>query len=239
MKRLLQFKQIYYDSQSIGGKTTVSFFNENDENDESVTSMSEDQAVKWLFQFKEFRHLFINEFFGNTDTIKTYYGLTEPFTTRNKKPGDIDLLLVNPNRPDKSIAFECKRVKAVTIENSNAKINNVEKIRNGVIQANKYQSLGFHQSYLMIILLDDGKLSKTPNVLFRETNKDLLKKMYDIPWNEPLNNDVGIIFIKVNQTTGIDINLSGGIGFCIDKLAQPLEQTSSMTNKIKDLMRKA
>ena len=231
------FKQIYYDVQPIGGKTKVSFFTEKKKNDVSVTSMSEDQAIKWLFQNESFRQFFIKDFFGNSNNIRSYFGLTEPFTTRNKKPGDIDLLLVNPNRPDKSIAFECKRVKALSIDNYSSKINNVEKIRHGVIQANKYQSLGFHQSYLLIILLDDGRHYNTPNTLFRNTSTDQLTHMYDIPWNEPLNNDVGIIFIKVNQTTSNHINLTGGIGFCIDKLAKPLEQTSSMTNKIKDLIR--
>jgi hypothetical protein len=237
MKRQMTFKQVFYDVQPIGDKTTVSFFTETNKNDETVTLMSEDQAIKWLFQNKPFRQLFIGGFFGDTKNIKTYFGLTEPFTTKNKKPGDIDLLFVDPDQPDKSVAFECKRVKALSIDNQTSKINNAEKIKHGVIQANKYQSLGFHQSYLVIILLDDGRHYNSPNILFRNTSTEQLKRVYDIPWNEPLHNDVGIIFITINQPTGNHINLTGGLGFCIDKLAQPLEQTVSMTNKIIDLIK--
>ena len=108
MKRTMIFKQIFYDAQPIGVKTTVSFFAESAENNECITLMTEDQAVKWLFQNSFFRQLFIEAFFENPNKIKYYFGLTEPFTTKNVKPGDIDLLLVDTNRPDKSIAFECK-----------------------------------------------------------------------------------------------------------------------------------
>jgi len=238
MKRQLIFKQVFYDTQSVGGKNAISFFTESDENDESVTSMSEDQAVKWLFQNESFRRLFIEAFFENSKNVRAYFGLTEPFTTKNKKPGDIDLLLVNSNRPDKSIAFECKRVKALSDDKGFSKVNNTGSIKHGVIQANKYQSLGFHQSYLLIILLDDARDHKAKNVLFHSTSSEQLKHLYDIPWNEPLHKDVGIIFIRIIQLTGKHIDLKGEIGLCIDKPAQLLEQTATMTNKIKELIRK-
>lgn len=237
MRQLMIFKQMFSDTQFTGGRTDIPFFIESEQDEESVTSMTEDQAVKWLFHNSSFQQFFIKDFFENAKNVKTYFGLSEPFTIKNKKPGDIDLLLVDPDRPDKSIAFECKKVKAYTIDEETAKVNNTEKIRHGVIQANKYQSLGFHQSYLLIILLDDGRHSKTPNILLRNTNMDQLKRLYEIPWNEPLNNDIGIVFINVNQISGNHINQTRGLGFCIDKQAQPLEQTTAMTNKIKELLK--
>jgi len=182
--------------------------------------------------------MFLPDFFDNPNNVKSYFGLTEPFTQKNKKPGDIDLLLVDTDNPDKAIAFECKRVKAVSLENQTAKVNNTGKIKHGVLQVNKYQKLGFHQTYLMIILLDDGRNYKTPNTLFRSSaNIDELKQLYDLPFNEPLNNDTGVIFIIVNQPTGKDINLTGAIGFCLDKFAELHEQKKSLTNKIEELIK--
>ncbi|MFN0033190.1 MAG: hypothetical protein ACKVOR_13600 [Flavobacteriales bacterium] len=232
MRRLLAFKQIIYDTQSIAGQTSVDFFVESDKNDKSITVMTEDQAVKWLFETESFRQLFIESFFDGGKNVKYYFGVTVPFTTKNKKPGDIDLLLVDPNRPDKAIAFECKRVKAVSQDESLSKVNSIEKIRYGVKQANQYQSLGFHQSYLMVILLDDGRQFKGANTFFRNTSRKQLENMYDIPWQEPLNEDVGIAYVRANQPTGRDYNLAGSLGLCIDKKAGALEQTTAMTNKI-------
>ncbi len=239
MKRELIFKVIFFDTMKVGGKEVISFFNDTDEkDDETVRLMSEDQAIKWLFQINPFRQLFIKSFFKDFSNVRVFFGLQEPFTRKNNKPGDIDLLLVNSNRPDKSIAFECKRIKASSDDKGSSKVNNTGSIKHGVIQANKYQSLGFHQSYLLIILIDDARQHKAKNVLFRSTSSEQLKHLYDIPWNEPLHKDVGIIFIRIIQSTGKHIDLKGEIGLCIDKPAQPLEQTVTMTNKIKELTRK-
>ena len=48
------FRQTYYDSQVLTGAETISFFTETDENSASVTSMTEDQAIKWLFNTYSF-----------------------------------------------------------------------------------------------------------------------------------------------------------------------------------------
>ena len=146
------------------------------------------------------------------------------------------MLLVDIENPDIAIAFECKRVKSVSLEDQTAKVNNTEKIKHGVLQVNKYQKLGFHQTYLMIILLDDGRNYRTPNTLFRSTNIDELKQLYDLPFKEPLHTAVGVIFIILNQPTGNDINLTGAIAFCLDKPAEILEQKKSLTSKIESLI---
>jgi len=236
MPRQLLFKQIHYDTKLLTGSETISFFNDSDLNEESVTSMTEDQAVKWLFQNPDFLLMFLPDFFENPNKVKSFFGLTEPFTQKNNKPGDIDLLLVDIENPDIAIAFECKRVKSVSLEDQTAKVNNTEKIKHGVLQVNKYQKLGFHQTYLMIILLDDGRNYRTPNTLFRSTNIDELKQLYDLPFKEPLHTAVGVIFIILNQPTGNDINLTGAIAFCLDKPAEILEQKKSLTSKIESLI---
>ena len=229
------FKQQYYDAQKLDSRTTYSFFTESDSNEESVTSMTEDIAVKWLFQNSSFGQFFIQSFFEKPSGVKSFFGLTEPFTISGKKPGDIDLLLVDPERPDKAIAFECKRVKATSIDRDNSKVNNANGIKKGVIQANKYQSLGFHKSYLMIILLDDGRhFSDYPNTMMRNNNSESVENIYDIPWNENLHDDVGIVFVKITQPTGKHFNQMAGQGFCIDKNATLLQQTTAMTNKVKE-----
>lgn len=218
-------------------ETVYSFFTENEEDEESVTGMSEDQAIRWLMNHPVFRKDFLGEFFANVSDVKCFFSTVEPFTSHNKMPGDIDLICVETLQPHKPVAFECKRVKAVSIKEGESKVNNAEKIKKGVKQANQYQSLGFHKTYLVVILLDDGRKMDTPNVPFRYGRAENIGHVYDIPWQEPLHKDVGIIFIKVNQMTGRNYNFSVSIGYCVEKEAVPLDQTNEMTNKVRELIK--
>jgi len=236
MKRQMIFRQLYYDRQLIDG-ATISFFTESNDQDASVTLMSEDQAIRWLFNNSPIKDIFIDGFFLEPSYVVPFFGLREPFTDVHKKPGDIDLLLVDERFPNSTIAFECKRVKAISIDADNAKVNNINGIRHGVIQANKYQSLGFHKSYLMIIMLEDSRTLDAGNAMMRNSKSEDVEKIYEIPWNEKLHDDVGIVFVNVTQPTGKHYNSMGGIGFCIDKPAQSLDQTIEMTNKVKRLLK--
>jgi hypothetical protein len=98
--------------------------------------------------------------------------------------------------------------------------------------ANAYRELGFHQTYLMIILLDDGRAMSTPNTMFRYGTEKTIEYIYSIPKQEPLHDDVGVIYVKISQPTGKHINLTGGIGFCIDKKAKRLDQSHHVNTGI-------
>jgi len=236
MESFLEFDQIYFDAQLLDGRTRMSFFTECVDNEESLSSLVEDQAIRWLFMNNIIKEIFVGKFFKNPKNIEIYFGLQEPFTIKNKIPGDIDILLVDTEFPEKPIAIECKRVKAIVINEEESKINNVNKIKHGVIQANKYQSLGFYKSFLMIIILDDGRKSEEKNVMLRSTKSIKLKQVYSMPWEEPLHEDVGIVFIRITQMTGKHYNLQAGFGICIDKEAKPIEQNQNMTEKISKLI---
>lgn len=234
----MTFRQVYFDQQVLNGQRSISFFTETEESQSSVTSMTEDQAIRWLLNSTHIQQLFNEEFFPTSARVKAFFGLAEPFTERNRKPGDIDLLLVDESDPRKAIAFECKRVKVTSMDAAYSKVNNAEGIRKGVQQANGYQSLGFHQSYLMVILLDDSRhLASYPNTMMRNSGSDNVEEVYDIPQNEQPHEDVGVVFLKVTQPTGKHYDRMAGIGLCVDKRAGHLDQTAEMTNKVKDLLK--
>lgn len=237
MKRQMIFRQSYYDGQVLTGATEIPFFTETDEDNDSVTCMTEDEAIKWLFNYFSFGQTFMESFFDSACTVHSFFGKKEPFVILGKKPGDIDILFVDKERPDRAIAFECKRLKVTSAESYLPKVNNSSGIKHGVKQANGLQSLGFYKSYLMIILLDDSRYFDYPNTMMRNSKWHEVEEVYDMPWNEPLNQDVGIVFVKVTQPTGKHFNEMAGIGFCIDKEANAQQQTASMTNKVKDLFR--
>lgn len=233
----MTFRQVYFDQQVLNEQRSISFFTESEEDQASVTSMSEDQAIRWLLQSRPIRELFAEEFFHGSNGMQAFFGLGEPFTVTNKKPGDIDLLLVDPSGPNRAIAFECKRVKVTSLDATFSKVNNAEGIRKGVIQANAYQSLGFHQTYLMVILLDDSRrLSSYPNTMLRRSGSNNVEEVYDIAYNEKPHDDVGIVYLKVTQPTGKHYDQMCGVGLCVDKQAGRLEQTPEMTNKVRNLL---
>ena len=156
---------------------------------------------------------------------------------RNKKPGDIDILIFDKERPDLSAAFEVKRVKIITQLDGKHKLNNVTSIQKGVKQVNGYQSIGFHKSYLMVVMLDDSRLADYPNSMMRNSQSSLIDEIYDIPWNEELHEDVGIVYLKITQPTHKSYNKMAGLGFCIDKSANKLQQSEVLTNKIRELIK--
>ena len=75
--------------------------------------------------------------------------------------------------------------------------------------------------------------------LIRNSKSDNVEEVYDMPWDEPLHEDVGIVYVKVTQSTGKHFNEMAGVGVCIDKPAKEKEQTSLLTNKIKSLIESA
>ncbi len=108
MSRTLMFKKLVYDTQIGDGQKNIIFFGKNSENDESITELIEEQIVKWLFKNQSFKLLFCEDLFENYKTVQSFYEISQPFTIKNKKPGDIDLLLVDPNYPEKTIVLNVK-----------------------------------------------------------------------------------------------------------------------------------
>ena len=234
MKRQLLFRQIYYDARLVQARRTQ-FFIDSKEQHESVTKIHEDSLVKWLFSNDRFPMLLCQELHIDLENMLFFVGVKDPITTNGKKPGDIDILIVDKLAPCKSIAIECKVVKSESIGQGKAKVNKISKIRRGIIQANKYQGLGFYQSYFMVIISEDGRHEETKNIMMRSPQEKETEVIYDIPQNERMHEDLGVIYVSISQPTGRSFNLTGGIGVCIDKNANKLEQTIGLTNKIKDV----
>jgi hypothetical protein len=99
MNRTLYFNHIAYDSVALEpGRTTYDMFQTTGEDHASVTGITELEAVEWLMGFRSFRDQFVSAFF--------------------RAPGQ------DPLRPERSVAFECKRVKALSESKSASKVNN-------------------------------------------------------------------------------------------------------------------
>lgn len=235
MERTLIWRQLYYDSQPMDGRTSIPFFTESDENCDSVTSMTERTALQWLFSSRIIKDTFSEALFEDERNNALFFDIVEPITHRHNKPGDVDLILCDKDRPNEAIAFECKRVKITSESAGVSKVNNATALRTGVKQTNGLQSLGFHQSYLLVMLLDDVRHREYRNTMMRNSKGENIEEIFEIPQNEPLHTDAGVIYVKITQPTGKHVNMMAGIGFCIDKPAARLSQKETLTSNMKQL----
>lgn len=226
------------DRQPLNGPSTISFFVNNPEPDVSVTKTfeSEDEVVKWLMANNDFRRMLFGNLFPASTTVKYHCGVKEPITIPNKMPGDIDILLYEETKEDNAIGIECKIVKSESRANEPPKINKVISVhKKGTIQANGYSETGFSRVYLLVILLDDGRHYKNPNVMFRNTPSECLNKLYGFDWNTRMNDDIGIIYVHVNQFTSNHINQTKGLGLRVEREAKQNKQNYLLTEKIKSI----
>lgn len=227
------------DRQPIDVSSTISFFVNNPEPELSVTKTfaSEDEAVNWLMKNTDFRRMLFENLFPSSNPITYRCGVKEPITIANKMPGDIDILLYEDEKEGNAIGIECKIVKSESRKHQPPKINKITSVqKKGTQQANGYFDIGFSRVYLMIILLDDGRHYKNPNVIFRSTPSEFLEELYGFDWNSRLDDDIGIIYVHVNQfTTNHIINQTKGLGLQIEREAEQRVQDKTLTDKIKNL----
>ncbi|MBK8954993.1 MAG: hypothetical protein IPM34_05480 [Saprospiraceae bacterium] len=232
------FRQVFRDSvYLVNNKSVYEFFKDVNETQESISSLIEKEAVRWLFGGNGFLDFFCIDFFEKPGKVKSYFSVSDPFIKRNEKPGDLDLVLIDPEEPHKSIAFECKRIKVQTLANQQTKINGLGNLESGIFQVNNYLKLGFHQTYLMIIILDDCRYDESENVMLRSSRFTKENVNYNFKWPKPLKNSIGVVYVRITQQTKRHYSFMCGFGVNIPKLAVKLQQANDITKKVEFLLK--
>jgi hypothetical protein len=242
MRRTLTFHRITFDVQRVGPGTfpgTLSFFTQESDGTElapSVRDVHEGAIVKWLLGHQQCRWLICSQL-GLPATVVHRVCVTEPvLEKRNTKPGDIDWLCGDPERPDLALAAECKRVKVLARKEGEDHVNKIESLRDGVVQVNALAGLGIHHTFLVILLVVDGRVRTENNVVFRGVADAKFRDIYDFPLRDKLADEVGLVFIEIVQPSARSINGMGSVGICVDRPAKPREQTTTMTNRIRAVL---
>lgn len=155
----------------------------------------------------------------------------------NRKPGDVDWLCVAPTKPHLAVAVECKRVKVRAAGLDDDHENKIRDLGRGVPQANGLADMGFHRSFLMIIILADGRARRELGQMFRGPTTQTFTRIYVFPERERLNDDVGIIFVEVVQPTGRSIGEMAYVGVCVERPARPRDQSVRLTERVREALR--
>jgi len=227
------WRTLTYDAVQITGPTSH-FFQEDEKNNfKTVTEFTERDILDFLFSKHDLHHLLLDAVRLSKSNFNLLRDVQYPIiTNQNEKPGDLDMILYNLDSRHKAIGLEVKCVKARTLKNGQIVLNKEHNITKGITQVNGYLQFGFHRTYLLMILLDDGQHNKRYNQFFRDTDLSVSKKLFNQNILKNLHHDIGLIYLKVNQITGKSIFQSGKISVLLEREAKDKKQKASTTEKL-------
>lgn len=241
MKTYLVFDCINSDTLIINAGQTISanesfhlFKRDDDGIEDKITDENEEQILRWLM-FSSGGQLLLDKLHLSRDA-RFQFSVRKP-VVENPNHSDVDLIICEPEFPQFSVGIQCKRVKIESLNEKQDEVNKLPDIKKAVVQANKQrENLGFHRNYLLIISQIFGRKFTAENAIFRKARPETRQRIYEFPQRESLHEDVGIIFVEIGQPTGKSFRHQVNICLRIDKEAKKLEQTSSLTNRVKELL---
>ncbi len=227
-------RAICYDSVLLTGKQEYSFFkDEDDEAGERFANTIETDIVKWIFNHPY--RITDTLFFQELEISKShtpYFEVGPPVIKDSSAPGDIDILLVDKDRPQYSIAFQVKRIKAVINEDNVSELK-TSQINKGVQQAKwMHEKYRFHKSYLMLGIVTDSQRRNHNSQIFRYNTVEEKSVIYEHSGFGDLPEDIGIYIFEINQPSSNSINYTATIAAKALRFAKPSEQLNDTTNRI-------
>lgn len=181
--------------------------------------------------------LFILKNFGNV----LFENLKVPFTYKAfpnvKKPlinkGDLDLLLVDKQKPQFTYEIEFKRIKIKS--DLPFGINKLNDITKAVKQMKGRLEIGFHKYYLCLVSVFYGENKEANNIFFKKADIKTLDLIYGSKYLTELDNRVGIVGLEVVQPTSKHFNEQCGMLTYIMRQPLPLVQPLALTDLIENL----
>ncbi len=204
----------------------------------SATSLNETPLCRWLFGAFPSSRLLADELGFAPGCCPLFEVPTTSLIPDARGPGDIDVLVSSAKRPEAAIAFEAKRVKISAGAFDTGLPGKLSDLRHGVQQANLLHALGFHRSYLLVIIVTDGRQRADFNFASRGPTSELVSIVDGFRDRDRLDPHVGIAFIEVTQPVDREIESAGAIGVRVARDAVKLPQPVTLTNAVGELFRR-
>jgi hypothetical protein len=233
MKIPVTMRSFAYDTRPLVETGTIGFFSDEGEpTAPSATDWNEDVLVNWLFARFQFWTL-LCEVLGLSEDSHWRAGVRSPFLENtNQKPGDIDVLLVDPARPQSAVAMETKRIKIKPGRDGPQTISKLSDFGKGMIQANELWKKGFCRTYLTMLAVVDGRQATDSGFLFRGPDTDTYREVLELRNWQALRSEVGFLYVEVIQPVGRSVDESGRISVAHVHPARPKEQSADTTSRI-------
>ncbi len=203
----------------------------------SIREFTESEIIEFIYKEKFYHQLYKEIGLSDSQRITILREQKEPFILeQNSKPGDIDLILFDPQKPENAIAVEVKCVKFKTKENQSVTTNREKLISEGISQVNQYLKLGFHKTYLLVILLDESWEQAKPNSIFKETGLENAQKLVNPKVLKNLDRNIGLLYMGVRQITPQSLLLNTGVDIRTIQDAVEIDQNGRITEIIRRKM---
>lgn len=160
---------------------------------------------------------------------------TEPFPRARYGPGDIDVLVSNPHRPDLAVAFECKRitVRPEVFDTEFPPPGKLPDFTAGCAQANGLRRLGFHRVFLLgIVQIDCSKREDLGGL-----TGPLVRRIEQACPLDRLRKGVGVAFVELMQyDADRSIEMFGGAGVKLVRNAWRFRQPKALTAYLRTVL---
>lgn len=233
MKIPSTMRQIVYDTQPLNPQGATTFLADNGTvSTQSATEWPEEQLVTWLFSRPRVRAMICEEL-GLPEQACYRTEVRAPFVQdSNRKPGDIDLLLVGPEQPQAAVAVETKRVKVRPGRDGVQVINKLPDFIKGMRQASGLLNLGFSRAYMAMLAVVDARDETDSGFMFRGMQPAGMRYVVETPDWDLLRSEVGMLYVEVVQPVNRSIDEAAIIRLAILRAAQPQEQSVETTSGI-------
>lgn len=227
---IVPWKHCVFDMVKSHSDESISFFHAADiEKSELDIQIEEKYLVETLSNlFKEF----LLDLFEVDASWKIMSHVVDPFTTRDQVPGDVDLLIYNPEYPDSSIAIEVKIFKKKQENFCNDFVSNINRIRKGLCQAEGLQKMGFSSVFFMPIIVANTSILEHRNLASRTVDESNWGKIVNEFLACKKEREIGLMALEICQNTAKPFIESGSVsGFMYFKYKA--NQNSCITDKIR------
>jgi len=150
--------------------------------------------------------------------------------------GDLDVLIIDPLKPQEAIVLECKRIKVKIEESQFEKVNKQKDLKKLVHQTNDRIKRGFHKVYLTVLIVCDGRNKIANNILFNNPSSETREPIYTSHYFDDLDERAGMLFLEPSQLTSKNYNLQAGCAIYEMRKPTPQQQPEELTEKLKELL---
>lgn len=228
---------IRYDSKGVPCVPRDSFFDvAHVGSAPSVGDTAEGALVEWLINNPHVRELLSRELHVDSATRMLPAVSDAALRQGRTRPGDIDLVVMDPANPRRAIAVEFKRVKVEATGTHTDRVTKLVAAGKGISQANALRELGFAQTYLGILISTDGGKRTNENLLFRGPTPKSMGMIIDFDGLDGLHRDIGVLYVLIVQPNGHDLQVAGSVGVCVDRRAAEVEQRAEVSSRLREML---
>lgn len=235
MARFVPLKTIAYDTASlVPGQRELSFFHEVQGPAVDGTALLERELVGRIMNDVRLAEMLFDTLGLPPGTVGARE-VVQPFlTSRDAKPGDIDLLLCAPNFPHRAVAIEWKRIKVRQGGGGRQRVNGESGLGRAIPQVNGLRQLAFCQTYLGIVVVCTDLSDRKLNFVFRGLGEREFADVVRLVDGLPLDPAVGVLYVELAQPSPDSVAKAGVVSMGVLRPANPVEQASDLTATIRN-----